>query len=283
MSPLKLCPVVGIVTLPESPVAPSTVSEIIGFRYALDTPSPQSGNTFSAWSDGGAKAHTITVPATDSTLTGTFTAPPVGTPVAAYNFDAGSGTTLADVTGKGHTGTLTGPTWSTAGKTGAALSFDGVNDSVRINDANDIDLTTGMTLEAWVRPTVLGNSWRTVLLKEQTGHMTYALYASTDNGRPTGQAYVGGERNARATAALPVNTWTHLATTYDGANLRLYVNGTQAATTALSGAMAVSTGPLKVGGNALWSEWFAGLIDDVRVYDRALSATEIQGDMTRAP
>jgi glucose/arabinose dehydrogenase/PKD repeat protein len=263
--------------------APSTVSEIVGFRYALDTPSPQSGNTFSSWSDGGAKAHTVTVPATDSTLTATFTAPPVGTPIAAYNFNAGSGTTLADVTGKGHTGTLTGPTWSTAGKTGAALSFDGVNDSVRINDANDIDLTTGMTLEAWVRPTVLGNAWRTVLFKEQTGHMTYALYASTDNGRPTGQAYVGGERNARATAALPVNTWTHLATTYDGANLRLYVNGTQAATTALTGAMAVSTGPLKIGGNALWSEWFAGLIDDVRIYDRALSATEIQGDMNRAP
>jgi len=94
---------------------------------------------------------------------------------------------------------------------------------------------------------------------------------------------VGGERNARATAALPVNTWTHLATTYDGANLRLYVNGTQAATTALTGAKAVSTGPLKIGGNALWSEWFAGLIDDVRIYDRALSATEIQGDMNRAP
>jgi hypothetical protein len=263
--------------------APFTVGEIVGFRYALDTPSPQSGNTFASWSDGGAKAHTISVPATDSTLTATFTAPPVGTPVAAYNFDAGSGTTLADVTGKGHTGTLTGPTWSTAGRTGAALSFDGVNDSVRINDADDIDLTTGMTLEAWVRPTALGNAWRTVLFKEQSGHMTYALYASTDNGRPTGQAHVGGERNARATAALALNTWTHLATTYDGATLRLYVNGTQAAATALTGAMAVSTGPLKIGGNALWSEWFAGLIDDVRVYDRALSATEIQGDMNRAP
>jgi hypothetical protein len=64
----------------------------------------------------------------------------------------------------------------------------------------------------------------------------------------------------------------------------LYVNGTQVATFNASGAMAVSTGPLKIGGNAVFgSEWFSGLIDDVRVYDRALPAIEIQGDMTRAP
>jgi hypothetical protein len=262
--------------------APFTVGEIVGFRYAVDTPSPQAGNTFAAWSDGGAKAHTYTVPASDATLTATFSTPPIGNPVAAYNFNAGSGTTLADVTGKGHTGTLNGPSWSTAGRTGAALSFDGTNDAVAIADANDLDLRTGMTLEAWVRPSALG-SWRTVLFKEQASHMTYALYASTRDARPTGQAYIGGERNAQATAGLPVNTWTHLATTYDGATLRLYVNGTQATATALTGAMAVSNGPLKIGGNGIWSEWFAGLIDDVRVYDRALSAAEIQGDMTRAP
>jgi glucose/arabinose dehydrogenase/PKD repeat protein len=263
--------------------APFTASEIVGFQYAVDTPSPQSGSTFSTWSDGGAKAHTVTVPATDSTLTATFSAPPVGNPVAAYNFNAGSGTTLADVTGKGHTGTLTGPTWSTAGKTGAALSFDGVNDSVRVNDANDLDLTTAMTLEAWVRPTTLGN-WRTVLFKEQTSHMTYSLYAATVSSRPSGQSYIGGERDVRSPTALPTATWSHLATTYDGSVLRLYVNGTQVSTLNASGAMAVSTGPLKIGGNAVFgSEWFSGLIDDVRVYDRALSTAEIQGDMTRAP
>jgi glucose/arabinose dehydrogenase len=260
--------------------APFTVGEIVGFQYAVDTPSPQGANTFSSWSDGGAKAHTVTVPASDQTLTATFSAPPPGNPVAAYDFNAGTGTTLADVTGKGHTGTLTGPTWSAAGRNGGALSFDGVNDSVRINDANDLDLTTAMTLEAWVRPSVLG-SWRTVIFKEQPGHMAYALYAATVSSRPSGQVYVGGERDARATAGLPTNAWSHLATTYDGTTLRLYVNGTQTATLAVSGAAAVSTGPLKLGGNAIWAEWFAGLMDDVRIYDRALSAAEIQTDMNR--
>jgi hypothetical protein len=66
----------------------------------------------------------------------------------------------------------------------------------------------------------------------------------------------------------------------DGANLRLYVNGTQVASRALTGAMRTSTGVLRIGGNSIWSEWFAGLIDEVRVYNRALSATEIQADMT---
>ena len=61
--------------------------------------------------------------------------------------------------------------------------------------------------------------------------------------------------------------------------LRLYVNGTQVKSMALSGAITVSTGQLKLGGNGIWGEWFAGLLDDVRVYDRALSAADLQTDM----
>src|SRR5262245_28791357 len=59
--------------------------------------------------------------------------------VAAYNFDAASGTTLADSSGNGHTGTLNGPAWSASGKNGGALSFDGSDDLVTIADANDLD------------------------------------------------------------------------------------------------------------------------------------------------
>jgi hypothetical protein len=112
--------------------------------------------------------------------------------------------------------------------------------------------------------------------------MTYALYAGTNTGRPTGQAYVGGERDARGSAALPTATWSHLAVTYDGTTVRLFVNGVQTGSAAGGGAMAVSSRPLKLGGNAVFSdEWYAGLLDDVRIYNRTLSASEIQGDMTR--
>jgi glucose/arabinose dehydrogenase len=269
-----------------SRTTPFSQSEVVGFRYAVDAPSPQTlGSTryaFGSWSDAGAKAHSVTVPPAGLDLTATF-APDTSAPpglVAAYNFNDGSGNTLIDRTGHGLNGTLTGPTWTAAGRNGGALSFDGVNDSVRVNDHNDLDLRTGMTVEAWVRPTALGNGWRTVVFKEQPGHMTYALYAGTDTGRPTGQAYVGGERDARGPSGIPLNTWTHLATSYDGSTVRLYVNGSEVRALGANGSMAVSTGPLKLGGNAIFgSEWFAGAMDDVRIYNRALTPAEIQGDM----
>ncbi len=61
-------------------------------------------------------------------------------------------------------------------------------------------------------------------------------------------------------------------------NWRLYVNGVQVATKAMTTAIPVSTGALRIGGNSLWSEWFAGQIDDVRVYKRALTAAEVAAD-----
>jgi hypothetical protein len=150
---------------------------------------------------------------------------------------------------------------------------------VSIADSASLDLTNAMTLEAWVRPTLV-TSWRTVILKEQPGDLVYALYANETGNMPGVHAFLGGDdRRATGGARLTANAWAHLAGTYDGATLRLYVNGAQAATLARAGVMPASTGPLKLGGNAIWSEWFAGQIDDVRVYRRVLSAAEIQSDM----
>ena len=208
--------------------------------------------------------------------------PPLGLGlVAAYGFDAGSGSTVADSSGKGNVGSISGPVWSGAGRFGSALSFDGVNDWVSVPDASSLDLTTGMTLEAWVRPSALG-SWRTLVFKERSGGIVYGLYADQAGGRPLGEMFIGSDRSVTGTAALPLNAWTHLATTYDGSQLRLYVNGALASSTAVTGAMAASTGVLHLGGNSVWGEWFAGLIDEVRVYDRALSGSEVQQDMATA-
>ena len=73
--------------------------------------------------------------------------------VGAWGFDDTSTTTTADASGRGNTGTINGPVRNAAGKFGGALSFDGINDWVTVADADSLDLTTGMTLEAWVRPT----------------------------------------------------------------------------------------------------------------------------------
>jgi hypothetical protein len=204
-------------------------------------------------------------------------------PIASYSMDAGAGTALADLSGNANNGTLSGATWTTSGRHGGALSFNGSSNLVTVPDSASLDLTTGMTQEAWVRPAALGSDWRTVLLKERPGGMSYDLYAhgTPSVNVPTGEINLGGaDQTASGTAALSLNVWTHLATTYDGATLRLYVNGTQVGQKAVSGPILTSTGALRIGGNTVYGgEHFSGLIDEVRIYNRALTAAEIQDDM----
>jgi hypothetical protein len=198
--------------------------------------------------------------------------------VAAYGFDEGSGTTVTDASGNGNNGTVANTTWSTAGKYGGALSFNGTSSRVTIPDSTSLHLSTGMTLEAWVNPSTVNGNWRDVIYKGNDNY--YLEGTSTNSSRPDGGLIAGGSyADAFGTAALTKSTWTHLAETYDGSTLRLYVNGTQVASTAHTGAIATSTNPLQIGGDSLYSQFFAGLIDEVRVYNVALTAAQIQTDM----
>ena len=85
----------------------------------------------------------------------------------------------------------------------------------------------------------------------------------------------------RGPAALPLNTWSHIATTYDGTTMRFFVNGVQVGATAINTAIAVGNQQLRIGGNnAFAGEFFQGLIDEVRVYNRARTAAQITTDMS---
>ena len=202
--------------------------------------------------------------------------------VAAYAFNEASGTTTADISGNNNTGTLTnGPLRAAAGKFGAALSFDGTNDYVLVPNSGSLTLTTAMTLEAWVNPAIPLSNWKAILQKETDA---YFLTASSDQqNRPaSGFTRSTGACCAftYATAALASNTWTHVAATYDGAQVRMYINGVQVSSTPTTGSIQSTTTPLRIGGNTYSTEFFQGLIDEVRIYNRVLTQAEIQTDMT---
>ncbi|HYR91037.1 MAG TPA: fibronectin type III domain-containing protein [Terriglobia bacterium] len=214
-----------------------------------------------------------------SNVAGATTATPLSGPVAAYAFNEGAGTTVSDLSGNGNTGTISGATWTTLGKYGAALSFNGTNNLVLLNNSASLNLSTAMTLEAWVFPAASQSGWRTIIQRQTD---TYFLHAGSDSGplRPAG----GGTINSAVNYVVgpvgnPVNSWTHLALTYNGSTIALYVNGNVAASQAAAGPIQTNTNPVRIGGNVPYGEYFNGRIDEVRIYNRALSQAEIQTDM----
>jgi chitodextrinase len=199
--------------------------------------------------------------------------------VAAYGFDEVSGTTAIDISGNGNNGSISGAGRTTSGMYGGALVFNGTIAVVTVSNSASLDLTTGMTIEAWVNPSVVNSAWRDAIYK---GKDNYYLEVTTTSGSAPG---VGGtfrtsDKILYGAAALPTNTWTHLAGTYDGNTVRLYVNGTQVASAAQTGSMATSTNPLQIGGDSLYGQFFQGIIDEVRIYNVALTAAQIQTDMS---
>src|SRR5438128_5675490 len=99
--------------------------------------------------------------------------------VAAWGFDDGSGTVAHDATANHLDGALSTQTWST-GKYGGALVFG--SGYVTVPDAPALDLTTGMTVEAWVNPSDDAGSWRMVAAKERPGDLAYGMYAWDSSG-----------------------------------------------------------------------------------------------------
>ncbi len=198
--------------------------------------------------------------------------------VAAYGFDEGNGSQAFDSSTGTYDGVIQGATWSTEGRYGSALSFDGNGDLVAVADAAYLDFRSGMTIMAWIKPSIAAG-WRNVLIKQSNSGLSYALYASDDIGR-RGSVYINagvGDISAPG-PTLPADTWTHIAATYDGSDLLLFVDGSKVTTASVSGSLFNSSGPLQIGGNNIWGEYFSGLIDEVRIYNRALSPSDILRD-----
>ncbi len=269
----------------QSSVAPFTQTVIVGSRNSLAAPTPQTQNSsllgFASWSDGGAATHDVIAPATATTYTATYK--PESGLVAAYGFEETSGTAVNDSSPAKNNGTAVGGPLSTAaGRFGRALSFDGVNDLIRVPYTSSLDLNNGMTLEAWVQPKT-SRIHAPVITKRTTNYYSYRLEAGGEvKGVPEG--YLSDApwswEDVEDTKPLPNGSWSHITMTYDGATMRLYVNGALVATHA-SPKPHVDGGELTIGGND-FENFYEGLIDEVRIYNRVLNATEIGTDMNTA-
>jgi hypothetical protein len=227
-----------------------------------------------------AAGHSSTSAAVTVTVANVIT-PPSGGLVAAYGFEEGAGTIAADASGGSLAGAVSGATW-VDGKFGKALRFAGAQGSwVTVPDAAALDLSTGMTISAWVKPTAPLPEWPAVIMKERPGELTYALYANSKDGNINVDYTSGGsEQNLEGAGAVPVNQWTHVAGTYDGTTLSLYVNGQLVSSKPAPGPIDATDGVLRIGGDDVWQgEYFPGVVDEVRIYSRALSPSEIQADM----
>ncbi|OGZ26854.1 MAG: hypothetical protein A2365_03795 [Candidatus Nealsonbacteria bacterium RIFOXYB1_FULL_40_15] len=157
---------------------------------------------------------------------------------------------------------------------GRSLQFDGYYDYVDIPNDDSLN-PQRITLEAWIYPTEFyyyGN----ILSKRNPDQ--YILRFENNTGKVQGYIYSGGLRSCTTTNLAELNKWNHIAMTYDGSYLRIYVNGVQGCSRSYVGNISSGTSPLRIGSRYAttnYNERFEGAMDEPRIYNRALSALEI--------
>ncbi len=198
--------------------------------------------------------------------------------VAHWAFDEGSGNVVADAGPNRLDGaTLGNPTWVT-GVLGSALQFDGDGDYVDFGNYPKFDIANQITISAWIKVGAFDRQWQTIIAKgDSAWRLQRNAAESTLEFACTGPDVPGSPwGNLFGSAKVDDDRWHHVAGTYDGSRMCLYVDGTLDASANAVGTINVNEYSVCIGENAEKPERFwNGLIDDVRIYNYALGADEI--------
>lgn len=192
------------------------------------------------------------------------------------HLDEGSGTTAYDSSRYGNHGTISDASWID-GRYGKALSFDGVNDYVSIPHSGSLDLQNALTLAVWVYRTRAATEW---IMNKNYDSATNTQYGILIRDSHSIELYLNG--GARVTYTLnTVGRWAHIVCVWDGSTARIYVDGELKASASYSATLtsqpyALTLACRKTTGGVPGAYWFQGYLDEVRIYNRALSEEEIK-------
>lgn len=204
--------------------------------------------------------------------------------VLQMEFDEVSGTSVADLSGNGNHGTLSGASWG-LGVQGNGVTLNGVDSSLRVETSASLQsVTNAVTICAWVNLASNG-VWQAVVRKvlQDGAHVfpysAYDLMAEDQGGRYRARLAVsrpdGVREVAYGTTLLEYGRWCHLVGVYDGVQLSVYLNGQLSGSVPFTGALAQPDQVLYVGRNGIGGDRVTGKIDDLRIFNRALSAQQI--------
>ena len=195
--------------------------------------------------------------------------------VGYWSFNEGAGKTAADVSGNGHDGKIEGaPKW-VEGKFGSALDFDGEDDHVVIPDDDALDLTDNVTYMAWFSPNDVLTSRRMISKNDSV----FVIFDFGNSKESIDFLVKPDNANVESkTTDWKVGEWYHFAGTFDGKTLKVYINGKLEAEKPNNVPIAPSDLDLWIGGDDYGrpTDHFPGKIDEVRIYEKALSEADIQ-------
>jgi hypothetical protein len=254
--------------------------------------------TYNLYSDSnGQISFTINLPANQQI---NITVNNVSCNVLNLNFNEANGTVAHDLSVYGNDGTYYGETFNhgtsysgstltdlhtSSGYFGKALSFDGSNDYIQVQNSNELN-PNYITVSAWIFPNTdkLLVQSSGMIVKKISWANNQGYFMEWRNDTKSVAFYIGNGTNWKyivsSSNSVPLNEWTYVTGTYDGSYVRVYINDALNVSASNSGTIASSTDNLRIGAESISYKRFNGTIDEVRIWNRNLSQAEIQAEMS---